>query len=174
MNQQSPTLVQRWGVGGAVGAVVLIFTLSASSSVGATTLNGGSASAPSNVQTALTASKTYYLENGESYTGLDPTTFAALGTGLKAVDGTTHSSGPGVISLLASNTYVVLAAWGSGKCWSIIDITDSTTLEGFTGPGTIYVTSPDVTKGKCSAATFNSTSAIPGAVVSTSGFPPPP
>ncbi|MGA8725019.1 MAG: hypothetical protein WB565_08245 [Acidimicrobiales bacterium] len=127
--------------------------------------------AQSNLQTALTGAKTYYYENNQSYTGLDNSTYPPLKTTLTFVGSTITSSGPSVISLLASNTYVVLAAWGSGNCWSIIDNTGSSTLEGVAGPDTIYVTSPAVTEAECSAATFNSASKITGAMVSYTKFP---
>ena len=97
--------------------------------------------------------------------------YPPLKTTLTFVGSTITSSGPSVISLLASNTYVVLAAWGSGNCWSIIDNTGSSTLEGVAGPDTIYVTSPAVTEAECSAATFNSASKITGAMVSYTKFP---
>jgi hypothetical protein len=126
----------------------------------------------SNLQTAVTAARTYYTQNGQSFSGLDPTTFAAIDTGLTAVGGSTASNGPKTVSISSSSNYVVLAAWSNAStCWSIIDIVDSTTLEGYAGPVTIYLTSPAVTEAECSAATFNSASAISGAVISWNGFP---
>jgi len=137
--------------------------------------HSGDTAVQSILQLALTNAKTYYLQDGtDSYTGLDPTTWVGLDTGLTAVDGTTASTDPHTVSLLSSDQYVVFAVWSTSTshCWSIIDVTDSSTLEGITGPTTIYISLPSVKSSQCSAATFNSVSATSGAVVSWKGWPP--
>jgi hypothetical protein len=129
--------------------------------------------ATQNLLTTLTGERTYWTQNNQSYSGLDPTSFVELDTGLTAVAGNVASTKGTVISLLVpgGGNVVLSAVWdGSNVCLAIIDITDSSTLEGFVGPGTIYVSLAPIAKAKCSAVTFDNMSKIPGALVSTTGF----
>ena len=92
------------------------------------------------------------------------------------IAGNVPATKPGKISLLvpSSGAVVLLTAWGARDCWAIIDITDSSKFEGFSGPGTIFLLLPHVKKPICSALTFDSQSEIPGVLVSVIAFPTPP
>jgi hypothetical protein len=126
------------------------------------------------LQTALTGAKTYYTQNNQSYSGLDASTFAAVDTGLVGVAGNVAAIKPGYVSIQVptGGTVVLLAAWdGSATCLAIVDITDTTTVEGFGGPATIYVSLAQATKAECSALTFDTSTKLPNATVSTKPFP---
>jgi hypothetical protein len=154
---------------GAVGVV-----LATAGPSGASTTS--SIAVQANLQTSLTAGKTWYTEMNQSYDGLNSSTFTRLRTGLEAVDGRTASTSATVISLHvagpAGDGVIFAASAGAGAtCWAIVDLTSNRTLDGFTGPGTLYVAWPKPPKAACTALDFNRTTKSAGETTSTTGFP---
>src|SRR5579862_5979027 len=86
------------------------------------TKTANNTAAQSNLQTALTGSKTYYTQNNQSYSGLYAG-FASIDTGLSTTNGT-QSGGSHTVSINTPNSaVVVLTAFSSGTnvCWGILD-----------------------------------------------------
>ncbi|HUZ22056.1 MAG TPA: prepilin-type N-terminal cleavage/methylation domain-containing protein [Acidimicrobiales bacterium] len=84
--------------------------------------------AQSNLQTALTGAKAFYVSNNQSYGsvtasgGTNPITGTSLTYSLNATNG---SSGPSAIDLdntINNNTLVMAAQSTNGKCYAIIDL----------------------------------------------------
>jgi hypothetical protein len=107
------------------------------------------AAAQSNLQTALTAARTYYADNNQSFTGLTDQASSTVSpiqqidTGLSFLSGGS-SSAPGQIStsVLTGGSVVVLAAWApvANNCWGILDLAtvQIPPIEGFEQPGLYY------------------------------------
>jgi hypothetical protein len=154
--------------GGAVMSLVLVVALgvvgshlfrdNSSSSLGTgnqltTTTPQGStafdAEAQSNLQTALTAAKTYYAANSQSFAGLTDqasssvSSIQQIDTGLSYLSGGS-SGAPGQIStaVISGGSVVILAAWApvANNCWGILDLAtvQIPPIEGFTQPGLYY------------------------------------
>jgi type IV pilus assembly protein PilA len=132
--------------------------------------------AQADLQTALTGAKTFYLQKGQTYSGLANGGFVALDTGVSQVASTSASSGPHVVSLDAvSSTEVVLTAIGNGSanCWGVIDLDAGGTALGTTGPVTLYFEEP-ATAGHlstpCQANDFTGTTKPANVKTSVAGF----
>jgi len=90
--------------------------------------------AQSNLQTSLTAAKTFYTDSNQTFTGLTNTAAAntssiqSIDTGLSYVSGGS-STGPHAVSTAVSGggTVLVLAAFANGTndCWGILDVTST-------------------------------------------------
>jgi len=153
--------------------------------------NGASdTAAQTDLQTGLTAAKTYYMQQHQSYVGICSSSpgcgnatnggFAAIGTGLSTVSGVVSSNGPHVVSLDAvSSDEIFLTALGQGSpnCWGIADIT-APTASGVLGEpssfvGTIYFEEPGSggsLSTSCQAGHFVSSSRPAGLLWSLNGF----
>ena len=108
----------------------------------------------SNLQTALTAAKTYYTQNNQTYSALS---LGPIDTGLSVVSGT-NSSGPRVVSVYVANgSEVALVAWAKGtrNCWGMIDTTAPESVDGQTNfTGTLYTEDPNVPATSCLGSLF--------------------
>lgn len=160
-------------VGGTAG--VLLGVLLATGPVAATTGSGtGWQASQADLQTAITVAKSYFEETLQTYSGLDPKTFAQYDKGLTAVVGSIASTAPQVISLRiadSGNSVILTSAPSKGAaCWGIIDTTWSNVIDGFTGPGTIYVEVPKPGTRGCAAAILDRTTMLRGSYTSTTGF----
>jgi hypothetical protein len=137
--------------------------------------------AQSNLQTALTAAKTFYTDSNQTFTRLTNTAAAntssiqSIDTGLSYVSGGS-STGPRLVSTAVSGggTVLVLAAFANGTndCWGILDVTSTqagTTLGigGSTFTGTYFFVVRETAPSACNASTLATVSGS-----STSGFPP--
>jgi hypothetical protein len=167
-------------VGAVTGVLVAVLGKSSSGNPPAQSSNTSAqddTNAQSNLQTSLTVAKTYYTVNNQSYAGLNSNSFATTASGsagVSVVDGSSPSTGPSVISLLASGdgSYAVLTAWApaSSTCWAIFDSTSNNNLDGQSAfTGTLYIASPGP-QSACSASTFNAPNLPAGSTSSISGF----
>lgn len=147
------------------------------------TKSANDTAAQSNLQTALTGSKTYYTENNQTYTGLCPlahcvgstaSSLADVDTGLSLIS-KTGSSGPHAVSVNtnAAGTEVTLAALANGtnNCWAVVDSTASgNTVNGVANfVGTYYFKFTNSSASACAASTIAVGSAQ-GANASVNGF----
>jgi len=125
------------------------------------TASANNTAAESNLETAFTAAKSYYTTNNQTYGGLTPAAFNALGAGV--VGQTGAATGPGQISLAATQNgnglAMVTLAKGTGWCYGVIDMTSGTesvtptagtSTTTITGPATVYF----VTTGKAVSGSF--------------------
>jgi hypothetical protein len=131
--------------------------------------------AESALQTALTGAKTYYVQNNLSYGGLNPKSFAAIDTGLRAVAGATPSTGPSVVSLQTggAGTFAVMTAWvpSTQTCWAIMDSTARNSLDGQTAfIGTLYIKTPATQQSACAAVSYATRQLPAGSAKSLNGF----
>ena len=142
------------------------------------TKTANNTAAQSNLQTALTGSKTYFESANQTYSGIYGTTaysnIKAVDTGLSFVSGgaSAVSTASNVISIYApaSGAYVVLTSYSAGThdCWGIEDITAvGTALWGESTVGTYYgVWEVQTTNANCHA-NYGTTPTT----ISTTGFP---
>jgi type IV pilus assembly protein PilA len=136
------------------------------------TKTANNTAAQSNLQTALTGSKTYYTQANQTYAGLYAG-FASIDTGLSTAS-KTQSNGSHVVSIsvptTSNGTAVVLTAFSSGTnvCWGILDVTalQTTSVWGETAIGTYYGQAPATSTTGCAASSF----APAAANISTNGF----
>jgi type IV pilus assembly protein PilA len=87
------------------------------------TSSANNTAAQSNLQTALTAAKAYYVDNNQTYSGIATTSIT--GTGLSYVANNAASSAPSTISLdsQGSGVALVMAAKSTnGACFVVIDL----------------------------------------------------
>jgi type IV pilus assembly protein PilA len=143
------------------------------------TKTANNTAAQSNLQTALTGSKTYFEQANQTYVGImggsTYSTIQEVDTGLSYVSNAVASSATNVISVDVGNTGsdLLLAGWSSGTklCWGIEDNT-ATGTTGFAWtavPGTVgtyYGWVAATTASACKASTFNALAAN----TSTTGF----
>lgn len=123
--------------------------------------------AQSNLQTALTGAKTYYVNSNQSFTGIftgasgTTSDIQSIDTGLSYVSGGA-STGPNVVSLAinAAGTDVVLTAFslGTNDCWGLLDVTASgATIDGIVGSakaGDFFFVKRATTMADCNAAGY--------------------
>lgn len=138
------------------------------------TPQAGAADVPTeaDLQTALTAAKVFFTQNDQDYAGFGPATFTSLDTGLTDVPAADPSTGPAVVSVRATSTWVVLAGWSpqSGNCWAIVDRTAPAALDGTSAVGTLYAELPGGPRSACRASTFATPGKVAGERSSTEGF----
>jgi len=143
------------------------------------TKTANNTAAQSNLQTALTGSKTYFEQANQTYSGiLNSATYSTIkqvDTGLIYVTGSTSSSAANNISVYttSSGNFVELAAFSPGTkdCWYILDVTANSPAPPWseTSTGTYYGLAKGASTTTCLA---NATTApTGGSGVSTSGFP---
>jgi hypothetical protein len=138
---------------------------------------GGAPSEPqtvteANLETALTAAKAYYTENGQTYSGLDARTFRQIDGSLTIVPGSQAPNGSNSASLASQPQSAEVAAWSAANktCYAIIDITDTGTVDGLAGPGTLFASLAGHPRSSCKADTFAGRSRTAGSVASTNGW----
>jgi type II secretory pathway pseudopilin PulG len=130
----------------------------------------------SNLQTALTAAKSYYDDSGRTFLGLmnsgasSTSSIQEMDTGLSFIS-EGPSTGPHFISteVGTDSSYLVLTAFANGTndCWGILDIERRAGALGIAeSPGTYFFVIRDTTTSACNAAKIKSVSAS-----STAGFP---
>jgi type IV pilus assembly protein PilA len=150
-----------------------------------TTKNANNTAAQSNLNTAITASTSYWTVANQTYSGI---TTGGLSSGLGGVgDGVSDisqqdngisfvSAGPStasnVVSIWTDNSSsVVMAAFSPGTkdCWYVIDLkAPSSTVWGGLGTGTYYAVDKNVDSSTCEAsATAPATASTP----QTNGYP---
>jgi prepilin-type N-terminal cleavage/methylation domain-containing protein len=122
--------------------------------------------AQDNLQSALTGSKVYYTDSGQTYTGL--LTPGGATSSLQQIDTdlsvlVTASNGPHVISVYISTStvgYLILTDFspGSNDCWGILDIPQAQPaagrVQGQFEPGTYDFVLRSTAAPSCVASTF--------------------
>ncbi|MGO9406504.1 MAG: hypothetical protein ACLP1E_06940 [Acidimicrobiales bacterium] len=125
-----------------------------------TTKAANSTTAQANLQTALTGANAYWMQEGQTYSGIDSSAnpnvsnISEIDTGVNYVSGT-NSMGLNVVSLWTdgSNSLVMSAyAPGTHDCWSIIDLKAPATIWGQSlDMGTYYARDAGVAASDCTA-----------------------
>jgi len=144
-----------------------------------TTKSANSTTAQANLQTALTGANAFWMQEGQTYSGIDVagnpnvSNISEIDTGVNYVSGT-NSSGLRVVSLWTDgSTSLVMSAYAPGThdCWSIIDLKAPATIWGQSlDLGTYYARDASVAAGDCVA---KGTAPTVGSVTGpqTGGFP---
>jgi len=145
-----------------------------------TTKAANSTTAQANLQTALTGANAYWMQEGQTYSGIDSSgnpnvsNISEIDTGVNYVSGT-NSTGLNVVSLwTGGGTSLVLSAYAPGThdCWSIIDLKAPATIWGQSlDMGTYYALDANVAAADCVA---DGTTAPPDGTVTgpqQGGFP---
>jgi type IV pilus assembly protein PilA len=139
--------------------------------------------AQDNLQTALTGSKVFYTDGGQTYIGL--MTSGGATSDLQQIDtGLTFSavasSGPHLVSVYAPTSgpnYIILTAFAPGinDCWGIIDVPQqqTTAVQGRTAVGTYDFVMRSTTASVCLASSFAPSGSATGSPspASSGGFP---
>lgn len=136
---------------------------------------GGPPDARVSVQIALLTARTWYAQHDQTFDGLDPQTFETLDPQLHFVDGRTPSTASSSVSVHvtgSSGSAILLAASETDPpiCWAIAGDNGTEELDGFTGPGTLYISYPSPATGVCDAIELNRVNQVPGTYTSPSGF----
>lgn len=136
------------------------------------TKGANNTAAQSNLQTALTASDTWYTQNNQTYTGIS---LASVDAGISAVSSATASNGPHVVSIAEQNGDTLeLTSWSPGtrECWGILDLKANlaTAVLGETVTGTYYFVDKSGTQSACDANAFKGAAPSSTTINSTS-FP---
>jgi hypothetical protein len=159
-------------VGLAVGVVVAVAASLAFSHVveGQRGCSCNDTAAESNLQTALTGANMYYTQHGGSFAGLDPLSFAAIGTGLSGVF-SGYSDGPHAVSIAAGHGFVVMTTFklGVGVCEGIVDDPAGALVLGSRAPR-LYFDEPGAADTACDAARFAGAGRPRGLPASTAGW----
>ena len=150
-----------------------------------TTATANNTAVQSNLQTALTGAKTYFVQASQSYTGIlngraSASSIQQIDTDVQFVTGTASSTGLRVVSLAEAQTgavagqYLALTGFSTGthECWGILDVTSSlgsNTYWGEAAMGTYYGVVKNSSAATCDAGT---TTLFTAATLFTGGFPP--
>jgi type IV pilus assembly protein PilA len=146
------------------------------------TKTAGDTAAESNLQSALTNAKSYYLTNQDTYASIEAN-WAGLDSGLTGVTGTAAATTAQMVSVSGTSSQVALVDYSqqTSRCWGILD--DTATDTGTANildvppadfPATVFFYYPATTGGaNCTASTAIADPATPGTggLGQTTGFP---
>ena len=132
--------------------------------------------AESNLQTALTGAKAFYVQNTQSYSSLTATSLSS--TGLTFASSSTASTAAGNVSYDVtqdSGNAIVMAALSStgSKCYAVVDLETNggaigtSNIAATSSPGTYYGV---VSTGACSAANAETTNVTYNQSQTTAGW----
>lgn len=139
-----------------------------------TTKEANNTAVQANLQLAFTGAKTFYTNEGQTYSGIlggagvtGVSDIQQIDTGLSYVTSSTGSSGSHQVSVFPGNggTYLVMAAWAPGTqlCWVLLDIPtpQTTAVQGHSSAiGTWFMLYRGGVQANCAAANFGAGGSI--------------
>jgi len=145
-----------------------------------TTKTANNTAAQANLQTALTGSKVFYTNEGQTYAYLKGpsatvSTIQQIDTGLSFTSGTSALQHVVSVYVGGGGEYVIMTnlAVGTNDCWGIVDLAQpqGTAVQGKSGTGTWFFVNRNAGATNCGAQLYSPSGGVTASQVSDTGFP---